>query len=128
MEKLKRLLLIEDNKNIALTERFCLETEGYQILLAGDGVTGLEIAINEKPDLILLDLLIPKMDGFLVLEALRSNPSVSDIPVLVTSAKAQVEDLEKAYTFKIDGYLIKPFTPNELINKVSQILSKLEKE
>lgn len=116
-----KILLIEDNKNIILVEKMCLEANGYEVLLAEDGIQGLEMVINGKPDLILLDILIPKMNGYLVLEALQNNPVTSDIPVLVTSAKAQVDDLKQAFAYKIQGYLVKPFTSQELLAKIKEV-------
>jgi CheY-like chemotaxis protein len=117
-----RILLIEDNKHIILTEEMCLNAQGYEVLIAEDGLQGLQMVINSNPDLILLDILIPKMDGYLVLEALQNNPTTQEIPVLVTSAKAQVNDLKQAFAYKIQGYLVKPFTPQELVLKISEIL------
>lgn len=121
-----KILVIEDNKNITLVEEMCLEAAGHQVLIAADGIQGLELALNEHPDLILLDILIPKMDGYLVLKALQENPSTMEIPVVVTSAKAQTEDLRKANTYNIDGYLVKPFTPQELVTKINEVLNVSE--
>jgi CheY-like chemotaxis protein len=118
----KRILLIEDNKNIILVEKMCLEANDFEVILAGDGIQGLEMAISDLPDLILLDILIPKMNGYLVLEALQNNTITNSIPVLVTSAKAQVDDLKQAFTHKIQGYLVKPFTSKELLVAIKQIL------
>jgi DNA-binding response OmpR family regulator len=124
MKSNKKILLIEDNKNIILVEKICLEANGFEVILAEDGIQGLERAINDLPDLILLDILIPKMNGYLVLEALQNNSVASNIPVLVTSAKAQVYDLKQAFTYKIHGYLVKPFTSKELLLKIKEILEK----
>jgi DNA-binding response OmpR family regulator len=124
MKSSKKILLIEDNKNIILVEKMCLEANGFEVILAEDGIQGLEMAINCQPDLILLDILIPKMNGYLVLEALQNSVIVSNIPVLVTSAKAQVDDLKQAFTYNIQGYLVKPFTSKELLAKITEILEK----
>lgn len=97
----KRILIIEDNEHIILVEKICLEAKGYDVSVATDGIEGLESAIRDQPDLILLDILIPKMNGYLVLEALQNNPAIQGIPVIVTSAKAQVDDLKKAYQYNI---------------------------
>ncbi len=118
-----KILVIEDHQNITLVEKMCLEAEGFQVLTATDGIQGLELALNEHPDLILLDILIPKMNGYLVLKALQENQSTMEIPVVVTSAKAQIDDLRRAFTFKIHSYLTKPFTPNELTAKVTEVLN-----
>jgi CheY-like chemotaxis protein len=124
MKSNKKILLIEDNKNIILVEKICLEANEFEVILAEDGIQGLEMAIRELPDLILLDILIPKMNGYLVLEALQNNTVTRDIPVLVTSAKAQVDDLKQAFTYKIQGYLVKPFTSKELLGKITTILER----
>ena len=121
-----RILIVEDHKNIILLEKFCLETNGYHIIVAEDGLSGLELAIKEQPDLILLDLLIPKMDGYLVMKALRNNPTTNNIPILITSAKAQNEDLKQASHYNIQGYLVKPFTTKDLLAKVSEIVIRKE--
>lgn len=123
MGSLARILLIEDNKNIAFTEQICLESANYEVALAEDGITGLELALELQPDLILLDLLIPKMNGNLFLEAQQNNPAISQIPVLVTSAKAQAAELKQAFAHKIKGYLIKPFVPEALLQKITAILN-----
>ncbi|HBE79536.1 MAG TPA: response regulator [Firmicutes bacterium] len=117
-----KILLIEDNKNISLVEKICLEANEFEVVLAEDGIRGLEMAINERPDLILLDIIIPKMNGYLVLEALQNHNAGYNIPVLVTSAKAQVDDLKHALDYKIQGYLVKPFTSQQLLAKIHDIL------
>jgi len=122
MNKIIKILIIEDNKNIALTEKICLEAANYQVLIAEDGISGLEKAMEAKPDLILLDILIPKMSGLVVLEAIQNDSVLKNIPVLVTSAKAQEQDLKQAFVYKIAGYLIKPFLPTDLLSKVKQIM------
>ena len=122
MKSNQKILLIEDHKNIILVEKMCLEANGFEVILAEDGIQGLEMAIHNQPDLILLDILIPKMNGYLVLEALQNNMVASNIPVLVTSAKAQADDLKQAFAYKIQGYLVKPFTSKELLEKIKKIL------
>lgn len=119
-----KILLIEDDKNIVLVEQLCLAAGGYQVMSATDGVQGLEMAFAEQPALILLDVVLPKINGYLVLEALQNNPLTQNIPVLVTSAKAQADDIQRAYAYKIADYLVKPFTHQELLRKVSGILDR----
>lgn len=123
MGTLARILIIEDNKNIAFTEQICLEAANYEVAVAEDGITGLELTLTFHPDLILLDLLIPKMNGDLFLEAQQNNPAISQIPVLVTSAKAQEAELKQAFLHRIRGYLIKPFEPEALLQKIERILN-----
>ncbi|TCL71559.1 response regulator receiver domain-containing protein [Hydrogenispora ethanolica] len=120
-----KVLIMEDNENIALVERICLEAAGYEVLVAADGIQGLETALHDLPQLILADILLPKMNGYLVLEALQNNPATRDIPVIVTSAKAQVDDLKKAHQYPIRQYLIKPFAPEELLAGVAEVLKEM---
>ncbi len=127
MKPKAKILLIEDDPNILLVEKICLEAKGFEVLEAGDGIGGLEMAISHQPALILLDILIPKLNGYMVLEALQNNSGTENIPVLVTSAKAQTQDLQAAFAYKIQGYLIKPFTSQELVNKICEILGKRPK-
>lgn len=122
MSKQLKILLIEDNKHIVMVEKMCLEANDYKVTIAFDGLQGLDLAINTHPDLILLDLLIPKLDGFMVLEALQNNPSTAEIPILITSAKAQMDDLKQAFLYKIRGYMVKPFSPKELLLKIKEIM------
>ena len=119
-----KILLIEDDQNILLVEKICLEANGYEVLEAVDGLQGLEASIHDRPDIILLDILIPRLNGYMVLEALQNNSGTRNIPVLVTSAKAQTHDLQQAFTYKIYGYLIKPFTSRELLNKIKDVLER----
>ena len=116
-----RILIIEDNQNIVFVEKLCLEANGYTVNVAADGISGLDKALAEHPDLIILDLILPKLNGYLVLEAMQNNPLTKNIPVLVTSARAQAADVKQAYSYQIAGYLIKPFTHLELLDKVNQI-------
>ena len=124
MKPKTKILIIEDNRNILLVEQMCLEANGFQVLVARDGIEGLEIAIRENPDLILLDILVPKMNGYLVMEALQNSNDTRDIPVLITSAKAQEDDLKQAFAYPIKGYLVKPFTTQEMLAKINEILGK----
>jgi Response regulators consisting of a CheY-like receiver domain and a winged-helix DNA-binding domain len=118
----KKILIVEDSKNIALIIRMCLEKHGYQVISAGDGVSAVEAVYGSQPDLILLDVLIPKLNGYLVAEAIKQDIAVKHISVIMMSAKAQAEDINKALAIGAEDYLIKPFTPEELIDKIKQYL------
>lgn len=124
MNRKVTVLIIEDNPNIAFTEQICLEAAGYQVVIAVDGRVGLKTAKQVQPDLILLDILIPKLNGYLVLETLQNDPELCKIPVLVTSAKAQTNDLQQALAYKIADYLVKPFLPGELLAKIAEIVKR----
>lgn len=107
---MKKILIIDDEKNILLTLEMFLKKEKFQVLKATDGIEGLRIAEEEIPDLILLDIILPKMDGFLVCEALKRNIKTKDIPVIFMSVKSQDKDIKEAIEAGGIDYMIKPFT------------------
>lgn len=121
---MKKIMLVEDSKNITLSVKICLEEEGYQVITAEDGIMALETVFQEIPDLILLDLLIPKMSGLLVLKAIRENPTTHDIPVMIVSAKSQEVDIQSAYKAGANDYLVKPFTPSILLSHIRRVLTE----
>jgi len=119
---MKTVLVVDDENNIRKSIEFCLEQAGYSVVTAQDGLSGMQEALETNPDLILLDLILPKMNGYLVCEALKSEESTRLIPIVIMSAKAQEEDIQKAMMHGADDYIIKPFTPNELRIKVKEKL------
>lgn len=120
---MQSILVIEDEQNIRLSISICLEQAGYKVMAARDGLEGIQTAIGARPDLILLDLILPKMNGYLICEALKSQEATRSIPILVMSAKAEEEDIHKAKMLGADGYIIKPFSPGELRNRIKVILN-----
>ena len=119
----KKILIVEDDKFLRELIATKLEKEEYQILEAIDGEKGLETVKKEKPDLILLDLILPGLDGFGVLAAVKEDPVLSQIPVIILSNLGQKEDIEKALKLGAADYLIKAHhTPGEIIAKIKGIL------
>lgn len=116
------VLVIEDDEHITLAIRMCLERAGYRVETAMDGVDGIEKAFSRRPSLILLDLVLPKMNGHLVLKTLRQDVRTVSIPVVVVSAAAEKSQVESAMDEGAREYLIKPFTPDELVSAVSRYL------
>jgi len=122
MPKLK-ILLVEDDGFLASIYAQKLELEGFEVSLATNGEDGLRLATKDKPALILLDLLMPKMDGFEVLEKLKEEKSLKDIPVLVLTNLGQREDVERCMKMGAIGYIIKAHSlPNETVKRVKEIL------
>ncbi len=119
---MKKILVIDDERNILLTLGMFLEKEKLQVLKATDGIEGLRIAEEEIPDLILLDIVLPKMDGFLVCEALKRNIKTKDIPVIFISAKSQDKDIKKAVEVGGLDYIIKPFTHFQVKKAINKYL------
>ena len=116
MEQSKRVLIVEDEKNIVDIIRFNLSREGYEVLEAYDGEAGLAMARAEKPDLILLDVMMPKMMGFDVCRALRGEGD--NVPIIILTAREEEEDKILGLEIGADDYITKPFSMRELIARV----------
>lgn len=125
-KKLKtRVLLVEDEKMLADMYQAKFTKEGLEVIKAEDGAKGLELAKKHKPDLILLDIILPKLDGFAVLKELKKDPVTSDIHVLLLTNLGQEEDVSKGQKLGADDYFIKAnHTPAEIVEKVKYLLSK----
>ncbi len=111
----KKILIVDDEKNIVDILKFNLEKEGFETIEAYDGEQGLEMALNEKPDLILLDIMLPKMDGFTVCRKIRQSLST---PILMLTAKEEEVDKVLGLELGADDYITKPFSPRELLARV----------
>ncbi|MFZ2096078.1 MAG: response regulator [Anaerolineales bacterium] len=121
----KRLAYIEDEAEMIDLVRLILSRRGYTVLGANGGREGLELIRNEIPDLVLLDLMMPDMDGWDVYHQLKSEVPTRDIPVIVITAKAQnIDKILGLHIAKVDDYISKPFSPQELLERVEQVLSR----
>jgi two-component system response regulator VicR len=124
----KRLAYIEDEAEMIDLVRLILGRRGYTVLGANGGREGLDLVRKELPDLVLLDLMMPDMDGWDVYHQIRSEELTRDIPVIVITAKAQ--DIDKILGLriaKVEDYISKPFSPQELIDRIEQVLSRRQK-
>jgi two-component system sensor kinase len=121
---MQKILIIEDQPDVRENIEAILELEDYETLIAENGEMGIEMAENHHPDLILCDVMMPKLDGFGVVQALRQNPITSTIPLIFVTAKADRLSLRQGMDLGADDYLTKPFTLDELINSVKSRLSK----
>lgn len=120
-----KILVIEDDKFLRELISQKLEKEGYDISGAMDGEKGIEAAKKDQPDLILLDLILPGIDGFEVLAKIKSEPDISQVPVIILSNLGQKDDIEKALKMGAVDYLIKAhFTPAEIIEKIRGIMKE----
>lgn len=120
---MKKVLFIEDEPALQRTLTIALKEAGFDALSAFDGETGLNMAKNEKPDIVLLDLIIPKMDGFTVLENLKKDEATKNIPVVVLTNLEATEDVEKVVGLGATTYLVKAnYDISEIVAKVKEIL------
>jgi two-component system, cell cycle response regulator DivK len=117
-----KILLIEDNEQNRYLVTFLLEKQGYEVVAAPDGLAGIELASKELPALILLDIQLPRMDGYAVARALRENSSLARMPIVAVTSYAMLGDREKALAAGCDGYLEKPINPDTFVSQVEGYL------
>lgn len=118
----RRILVVEDEKDMAALVRFRLEANGYEVSVAHDGQEALTKARHDRPDLIVLDLMLPKMSGYEVCAMLKQDSNYKSIPIVVFTARAQDADKKLAFSMGADEYLTKPFEPEILLEKIKKIL------
>ena len=121
---MQKILIVEDERDIADLVGFNLERAGFEVLKAHDGITGADMAINQRPDLVILDLMLPGKDGYGVFKELRRDSRSRDIPVIMLTARAQTEDRIQGLEAGADDYLTKPFSPKELMLRVQAVLKR----
>lgn len=117
-----KILIIEDNEQNLYLETFILEKNGHHIIQARSGERGIALAIRERPDLILLDIQLPGMDGYTVAQALRKNPDIIHIPIVAVTSYAMTGDRERVLEAGCTGYIEKPINPDTFHLEVSQHL------
>ena len=120
----KKILIIEDEKDLVDAVTLRLEANGYEVSASYDGQDGLDKARKENPDLIVLDLMIPKMDGYKVCGLLKMDSRYAHIPIIIFTAKAQVDDMKLGEEVGANAYLTKPFDPAVLLGKIKELLEK----
>ena len=118
-----KILIIEDDAFIM--DMYCTKFEmtGYKVLKADDGIKGIKIINENKPDVVVLDIIMPRMDGFGVLRMIKKDPKLQDIPVILLTNLGQKENIEEGLELKADDYIIKAhFTPDEVVSRVEKVL------
>jgi DNA-binding response OmpR family regulator len=118
------VLAADDDEDILALVAFRLERSGYTVVQARDGQRALELALSEKPDLAVLDVMMPKLDGFELTRRLRAEEATSRMPIILLTARAQDTDLQTGFDAGADDYLRKPFSPQELRTRVQAILGR----
>jgi DNA-binding response OmpR family regulator len=119
----KRILIVEDDSSVLRATSYILEKEGYEVLTAQNGLEGLKKAKEDNPDLLILDVMLPGIDGFEICHSLRAEPQTAQLPILMFSAKGQEADKATGLKVGADEYLVKPVDREVLLNKVAAWLS-----
>jgi len=120
----KKILVVDDEKDLVETMTLRLQASGYEVIPAYDGQEGLEKAKKDKPDLIILDLMLPKMDGYRVCGLLKADSRYSKIPIILFTARAQESDKKMGEEVGGDAYITKPFDPPTLLAKIKELIKE----
>lgn len=118
----KRILIVDDEPNIVISLEFLMMREGHEVRVARDGEAGLAAVRTHRPDLVVLDVMMPKLDGFAVLEAVRSDPKLAATRILMLTAKGREAEMTKGLALGADAYMSKPFSTRDLVDKVKELL------
>ncbi|HHE73259.1 MAG TPA: response regulator [Chloroflexi bacterium] len=121
---MSKILVAEDERDIRDLIAFTLQFAGFEVVLAANGADAVELASRERPDLILLDVRMPKMTGYQTCEVLKSMPEMSSIPIVFLSAKGQESEIQQGLDVGAVDYILKPFAPDDLTRQVQRILEE----
>lgn len=116
-----KILIVDDEPNIVRTLKDRLEMNEYDVITGSNGQEGLERAVKDQPDIILLDVIMPLMDGLEMLEALRRRPECEGVAVIMLTARSQTQDIARAKSCGIEDYIVKPFDLSELLEKIENV-------
>ena len=119
----KEILIVDDEPSIVVPIQFLMEQQGYNVLVAENGESALDIIYKYKPDLILLDIMLPRIDGYEVCEIVRLDPRYRDIKIIFLTAKGREVEIAKGLALGADAYITKPFSNTELVAKVKELLA-----
>ena len=119
---MKRILAVDDEPHILKLVSFSLKSGGFDVIEASDGLTAIAIAEAEQPDLILMDVMMPVLDGFEACRRIKDNPATADIPVVMLTAKTQLSEQKAGLDCGATDYICKPFTPKDLVSQVEGLL------
>ena len=120
----RKILLVDDSETVLMMERMILQKESYQVVMARDGQEGIAKAMEVKPDLILMDVVMPNMNGFEAVRWLRQQEETKSVPIVMVTTKAEMESMEAGYESGCSDYVIKPIDSLELLTKVKNLLSE----
>jgi DNA-binding response OmpR family regulator len=118
----KKVLIVDDEPNIAISVEFLMRREGLEVMVARDGEEGLMRIREDHPDLVVLDVMMPKLDGFEVCKAVRADPALAGVRILMLTAKGRAAEVAKGLFLGADAYIPKPFSTRDLVAKVKELL------
>lgn len=120
----KTVLIVDDEPNIVLSVEFLMKREGHTVLTAGDGQAALDVLAAKHPDLMILDVMMPRKNGFEVCSEVRvsADPRIAQMPILMLTAKGREAEMKKGLSLGADAYITKPFSTHELVAKVNELL------
>ncbi len=119
----KKILIVDDEPNIVISLEFLMKKEGFAVAVANDGDEALALVASFNPDLVLLDVMMPKKSGFEVCEALRADPQYAELKIVMLTAKGRDTEMAKGLAIGADAYVTKPFSTRELVDKVKEMLA-----
>jgi DNA-binding response OmpR family regulator len=120
----KKVLIVDDEPNIVLSVEFLMQREGHEVITAGDGQEAIELLAKSRPDLMILDVMMPRKNGFEVCAEVRANPALSGMPILMLTAKGREAEMKKGLSLGADAYITKPFSTHELVAQVQELLDR----
>ena len=120
----KEILIVDDEPNVVVPIQFLMEQQGYRVMIAERGEDALDLIYHYKPDLILLDIMLPGIDGYEVCEIVRLNPNYRNVKIIFLTAKGREVEIAKGLALGADAYITKPYSNAELVAKVKELLEK----
>ncbi|REG32896.1 response regulator receiver domain-containing protein [Archangium gephyra] len=124
MSQKKKILLVDDSQTVLLMHQLLLADRGYELLTARDGQDAVETAMAERPDIIFMDVLMPRVDGFAACQELRAHESTRDIPIIMVTTRSEPQNVQRGFESGCSDYITKPFNVNELLDKLERYLSQ----
>jgi DNA-binding response OmpR family regulator len=120
----KRVLIVDDEPNIVISVEFLMKREGFTVSVARDGAEALERIRAERPDLVVLDVMMPKLNGFEVCQAVRADPDLAGTPIVMLTAKGREAEMSKGLALGADAYIAKPFSTRDLVARIKALLGE----
>jgi len=120
----KKVLIVDDEPNIVLSVEFLMRREGHEVVTASDGEEAIDLLASTRPDLMILDVMMPRKNGFEVCAEVRADPALSRMPILMLTAKGREAEMKKGISLGADAYITKPFSTHDLVAKVHELLHR----